>query len=115
MPAMRKLLLSITAATLVVGCQQDKKDPSWSKGAERDRGPGASMGAPASGDVEARLARLEKKLDKIAGFLKQAVPPELDKTQTYAVPIEPNDPVIGAKDAKVTIIEAYEFLCPYSR
>ncbi len=112
MPAMRKVLLSITAAALVVGCQQDKKDPSWSKGAERDR-PGASMAAPASGDVEARLARLEKKLDKIAGFLKQAVPPELDKTQTYAVPVEPNDPVIGAKDAKVTIIEAYEFLCPY--
>lgn len=113
MPAMRKLLLSITAATLVVGCQQDKQPPSWSKGAERDRGPGASMAAPVSGDVEARLARLEKKLDKIAGFLKQAVPPELDKTQTYAVPIEPNDPVIGAKDAKVTIVEAYEFLCPY--
>lgn len=111
---MRKVLLSITAAALVVGCQQDKKDPSWSKGNEAERGaPGASARAPLSGDAEARIARLEKKLDKITGFLRQAVPPELDKTQMYAVPVEPNDPIIGAKDAKVTIIEAYEFLCPY--
>lgn len=103
-------LFTITAAALAVGCQQDKKDPSWAKS-----GPGASAPAeqPARGDLEGRIARLEKKLDKITGFLKQAVRPELDTKQTYAVPIEPNDPVIGAKDAKVTIVEAYEFLCPY--
>lgn len=105
------LLFTITAAALAVGCQQDKKDPDWSK---NSGGPGASAAsAPIPKDVEGRLARLEKKIDKITGFLKQAVRPELDTKQTYAVPIEPNDPVIGAKDAKVTIVEAYEFLCPY--
>ncbi|MBK9032618.1 MAG: thioredoxin domain-containing protein [Myxococcales bacterium] len=111
---MRKVLLSITAAALLLGCQQDKKDPAWNNGARPQgaaaRGP---VSGPVSGDAEARIARLEKKLDKISAFLKQAVPPELDTNQTYAVPIEPNDPVIGAKDAKVTIVEAYEFLCPY--
>jgi len=109
-------LLTITAAALAVGCQQDKKEPGWSKGGS-DRGAGAGASASASApipkDVEGRIARLEKKLDKIAGFLKTAVRPELDTKQTYAVPIELNDPVIGAKDAKVTIVEAYEFLCPY--
>lgn len=109
---MRKVLLSITAAALVAGCQQDKKDPAWSRDGAKPEAA-APAGAPAKGDAEARIARLEKKLDKISAFLKQAVPPELDTNQTYAVPIEPNDPVVGAKDAKVTIIEAYEFLCPY--
>jgi protein-disulfide isomerase len=107
------LLLSITAAALAVGCQQDKKDPAWSKGEAEGAAPGAAAAAPIPKDVEGRLARLEKKLDKITGFLKQAVRPELDTKQTYAVPIEKDDPVVGAKDAKVTIIEAYEFLCPY--
>ena len=106
------LLFTITAAALAVGCQQDKQSPGWSKDGAAER-PGASASAPIPKDVEGRLARLEKKIDKITGFLKQAVRPELDTKQTYAVPVETNDPIIGAKDAKVTIIEAYEFLCPY--
>ncbi|MBP8805345.1 MAG: thioredoxin domain-containing protein [Kofleriaceae bacterium] len=103
---MRKVLLSFTAAALLVGCQQDDKKPAATAA------PGGSTGSVPT-DVEGRLARLEKKLDKITGFLKQAVPPELDTNQTYAVPVEPGDPVIGPADAKVTIVEAYEFLCPY--
>ena len=107
----RSIALSITAVALVAGCQQEK--PQWSgKSGSTSAERGASSGAPA-GDVEARLARVEKKLDKITGFLKQAVRPELDTKPTYAVPVDANDPVIGPKDAKVTIVEAYEFLCPY--
>ncbi|MEZ4402608.1 MAG: DsbA family protein [Kofleriaceae bacterium] len=111
---MRKVLLSIAAITLAVGCQQDKQAPGWSKG---NAGPGASppMGGGSHGDVDARVARLEKKLDKISAFLKQAVPPELDTNQVYAVPVEAGDSVVGAKDAKVTIVEAFEFLCPYCK
>lgn len=97
------LLVSITVV-LAAGCQQEKK--------EKAPEPGASSAAIPK-DVEGRLARLEKKLDKITGFLKQAVRPELDTKQTYAVPVEKDDPVIGPADAKVTIVEAYEFLCPY--
>ena len=113
MPAMRKVLLSIVAAALVAGCQHDKKDPAWSRAPAEQGGVAPQGGTPARGDTDARLAKLEKRLDKITAFLRQAVPPELDTTQTYAVPIEPGDAIIGAKDAKVTIVEAYEFLCPY--
>ena len=77
MPAMRKVLLSITAAALVVGCQQDKKDPAWNRDGNKAEAP-APGATPARGDADARIARLEKKLDKISAFLKQAVPPELD-------------------------------------
>ena len=105
----RTIAIALTAAALVAGCQQEK--PQWSGKAPAEQGGGAS--GAASGDTDARLARLEKKLDKITGFLKQAVRPELDTKPTYAVPVDPLDPVIGPKDAKVTIVEAYEFLCPY--
>ena len=106
----RTIAIALTAAALVAGCQQEK--PQWSGKAPAEQGGGASV-TVASGDTEARLARLEKKLDKITGFLKQAVRPELDTKPAYAVPVDPLDPVVGPKDAKVTIVEAYEFLCPY--
>jgi protein-disulfide isomerase len=105
----RSFALAISAVALAAGCQQDK--PGWS---DKGSAEGAVGSMPAaSGDVEARLARVEKKLDKITAFLKQAVRPELDTKPTYAVPVDPLDPVIGPADAKVTIVEAYEFLCPY--
>ncbi len=105
----RTIAIALTAAALVAGCQQDK--PQWSGKATAGQGAGPTV--VASGDPDARLARLEKKLDKITAFLKTAVRPELDTKPTYAVPVDPLDPVIGPKDAKVTIVEAYEFLCPY--
>lgn len=68
--------------------------------------------APA-GDVEGRLARVEQKLDKIAEAIEQAAPAEPDPDATYAIAIDPHDPQEGPADAKVTIVEGFEFLCPF--
>ena len=112
----RSAVLSLTVAAagclLLGGCQEDKTNPNWDKSGPQTVGTSTSNKAP-SGSVEERLARVERKLDKITDFLKQAVPPKLDESATYAVPIDPADPVVGPADAKVTIVEAYEFLCPY--
>lgn len=112
---LRSAVLSLTvaaAALSLAGCQEDKSNPNWDKSGPKTIGANTSTKAP-SGSVEDRLARVERKLDKITEFLKQAVPPKLDESATYAVPIDPADPVMGPADAKVTIVEAYEFLCPY--
>lgn len=60
-----------------------------------------------------RLLRVENQLDKIITFLKTAVPAKLDETKVYALPIDPLDPAVGPATAAVTVVEAYEFLCPY--
>jgi len=79
--------------------------------------PGLAMprgGSSGGGDVESRLARVERRLDKVIGLLEQNLPPDgPDRTTTYSVPVSASDPIEGPADAKVTIIEAFEFLCPY--
>jgi len=68
----------------------------------------------ASTDVESRLARLERRMDKLVDVIDHALPPpEPDGSSVYSVPIDPRDPQQGPADAKVTIVEGYEFLCPY--
>jgi protein-disulfide isomerase len=62
----------------------------------------------------ARFDRLEKQVDKVVTILRQAMPvPEPDADGTYAVPIGKADPIQGPADAKVTIVEGFEFLCPF--
>jgi protein-disulfide isomerase len=69
---------------------------------------------PAALDRDARLARLEHRLEKVTAALDQALgPAEPDPASTYAVPVNEQDPIEGPRDAKVTIVEGYEFLCPY--
>lgn len=84
---------------LLAACQQPSKLDSMSGG---------------GGDVEARVTRLEKKLDKVIAALDQAMPPaEPDPDRVYSVAIDASDPQQGPRDAKVTIVEGFEFLCPY--
>jgi protein-disulfide isomerase len=91
----------IVAVALVSAAACQKSDAA--KGSEAPKG-----------DLEARVAKLEKKMDKIVSILQQALPPaETDPAATYSVPVSPEDPVIGPADAKVTIVEGYEFACPY--
>jgi protein-disulfide isomerase len=69
---------------------------------------------PTAVERDDRLARVERRLDKVIATLDQALgPPEPDPASTYAVPINEQDPIEGPRDAKVTIVEGYEFLCPY--
>ncbi len=73
----------------------------------------ATDGPPLPADSAQRVTRVEQRVEKVIGFLKQAVRPELDTSQVYAVPIDALDPVIGPSDAAVTLVEVSEFLCPY--
>jgi len=76
-------------------------------------------------DTRDNTARLEKKIDdlskKIDGLAArggagaaaqrpQRVEP--DRAKTYAVPID-GDPVDGPADAKITVVKAYDYACPY--
>jgi protein-disulfide isomerase len=68
----------------------------------------------ATGSAEERIAKLEKRVNQLTKVLEDKLPPpEADPDRTYAVPIDPLDPVEGPADAKVTIVEGFEFLCPY--
>lgn len=72
-------------------------------------------------NLERKVDDINKKLDDLsnriarggAGAAPQRPPRvEPDRSKTYAVPIE-NDPVEGPADAKVTLVKAYDYLCPF--
>lgn len=112
---MSKLALWVCIAAAAVGCQK-QGSPLDKVAASAEEGAGAAP-APSTGgggSVEQRLARAERKLDKVAAVLDQALgPAKPDSKTVFSVPVSPDDPVEGPADAKVTIIEAFEFLCPY--
>jgi protein-disulfide isomerase len=74
----------------------------------------APRGTSATGNAtEDRLSRVERRLDKVIALLEQNLPPPPpDPGTVFSVPVSPLDPVEGPADAKVTIVEAFEFLCP---
>jgi protein-disulfide isomerase len=93
---MKKMVLLLAALT-IAGCQQDNKN------------------------IERKLDEMNKKIDQIAaqggGRAGAAVPQrpqraEPDRAKTYAVPVD-GDPSEGPADAKVTIVKAYDYACPY--
>ena len=70
--------------------------------------------------VEAMAARLDGFDSRLAALAEQQArtdPPKrprgLDPALVYAVPVD-DSPVEGPADAKVTIVKAYEFACPFS-
>jgi predicted DsbA family dithiol-disulfide isomerase len=67
-----------------------------------------------SAPIETRILDLEKRLNKMTDFMKSEYRPEVDHTGLFAAAIDPLDPIIGPATAKVTIVESFEFMCPFS-
>jgi protein-disulfide isomerase len=75
-------------------------------------------------NINDRMERIEKKLDVViaqggrgggaAAGAAQPRPsrPEPDRSKTYAVPVD-NDAFDGPADAKITVVKAYDYACPY--
>jgi hypothetical protein len=89
-----KALIAFAAVLGLAACQNDQKN------------------------LNDRMERIEKKLDALiasgggkgAAGAQQQRPsrPEPDRAKTYAVSIE-GDPIEGPADAKVTLIEAFDY------
>ena len=91
----RLMLVAAVAAVIAAGCQADNRN-------------------------------LERKIDEMAKDIKEikaqrgaagAAAPrptrvEPDRQKTYSMPVE-GDPVDGPADAKVTLVKAYDYACPY--
>lgn len=74
---------------------------------------------PDTKNLEHKVDELTKKVDQVLaqGRGAGAAAPrparaEPDRAKTYAVPID-GDPVDGPADAKVTLVKAYDYACPY--
>jgi protein-disulfide isomerase len=68
-------------------------------------------------DLAAQIAELERKLDAASTAARPAPTtprrrPSPDPRDVYAVPIA-GDPSVGPADALVTIVEGYEYACPF--
>ncbi len=78
----------------------------------------AAACSPDNRNVERKLDELTKKVDALlsqprAGAAAQRpARNEPDRAKVYAVPIE-GDPFDGPADAKVTLVKAYDYACPY--
>ena len=93
---MNKLIL--VAVVVVAACQADNKN------------------------LERKIEDLNKKLDTLSAQLARgggagAAPQrparaEPDRAKTYAVPVD-GDPADGPADAKVTVVKAYDYACPF--
>jgi len=67
-----------------------------------------------------KLEAMDKKLDRIAaapraGAAKRPQRKRPTAGQLYAIPVSDDDAYRGGKRAKVTVVEAYEFACPYCK
>jgi predicted DsbA family dithiol-disulfide isomerase len=102
MQRIRTLLLSALLAATALGAAACTKES----------GKGAATSADPS--VDGRLARLERRFDALLEALEPRLgPAEPNPALVYSVPIAAEDPVAGPADAKVTIVEGYEFACPF--
>jgi protein-disulfide isomerase len=92
-----KNLYVVIAALLVTACQQDNRN------------------------VDQKLAQIQKDVAEIKAAIgrggvgagqQRPARPAPDPAKTYAVPVD-GDPFDGPADAKVTLVKAYDYACPY--
>jgi protein-disulfide isomerase len=108
-----KLVIAVPLVLAFLGCTTKPSRLDNTGKAVAEAAP-PTTAPPTALDRDERLARVEHRLDKVIATLDRALgPPEPDPASTYAVPINEQDPIEGPRDAKVTIVEGYEFLCPY--
>jgi protein-disulfide isomerase len=99
---MKKLaLISLVVSLAAAGCTSDNTESvrvqqeMLKELREIKAGLKAGGGGGAGANAQQRPARVEP-----------------DRAKTYAVPID-NDPVWGNADAKITLVKAYDYACPY--
>ena len=63
-------------------------------------------------DLERELAKTRETLSTRPSLPSRPTRPEPDRAKTYAVPAD-NAPSLGPADAKVTMVVAHEYACPY--
>jgi protein-disulfide isomerase len=65
-------------------------------------------------NLEKKIDDLSKKIDALGGRGAAQRPqrPEPDKAKTYAIAVD-GDPADGPADAKVTLVKAYDYACPF--
>jgi protein-disulfide isomerase len=92
----------LIAAAGVTGCYQDTSSLERKLDqiiAKLDRVPANAGARPGAGMPNAAGA-------------KRPPRPEPDRAKTYAVPVD-GDPFVGPADAKITLVKAYDYACPY--
>ncbi len=98
--SMKTLTVALCGALLLVaGCQKAGGDAESKKRVE---------------ELSAKVDEVDARLKKIETMIREATegPAEPDPAATYAVPIE-GDPYQGAEAAKVTVVQGFEFACPF--
>jgi protein-disulfide isomerase len=70
----------------------------------------ALLGAACGGDLEARIDTLE---NRVAELEKRGPAAPAAVRKTVPIAVRDDDPFVGAKNAKVTLVEAFEYACPY--
>jgi protein-disulfide isomerase len=63
--------------------------------------------------IDKRLANIERRGPAAGAAAAQPQRPRADANTVYYLPVGDGDVAIGPKNAKVTVVEAFDFACPY--